>query len=273
MSRLSTLTRARREVEALWLGDAMTGGDFFVEFQPIFDLRTGDVLGYEGLLRARSAGGDARLAAEIFPAAEALGLERQFERFAWSVVLDSVRRLPDSALLFLNVNPRLLSRSENALAGLGEETERRGVSFSRLVLDLVEVERMPGATEISTALTVPRDLGAAVALDDVTSGYGTLQLCQGLQPEYIKVDSEITRGIAQDPRRRAILKFVADLGREFSFLLVAEGIESSDDLDVCATEGVAAAQGYFLARPAAEPPAASGDMREWVATRPDFRRP
>ena len=273
MSRLTTLTRARREVEALWLGDAMTGGDFFVEFQPIFALKSGDVIGYEGLLRARSPNaGEARLAVEIFPAAEALGLERQFERFAWSVVLDSVRRLPDSALLFLNVNPRLLSRSEDALAGLGEETERRGVSFARLVLDLVEVERMPGATEISTALTVPRDLGAAVALDDVTSGYGTLQLCQGLQPEYIKVDSEITRGIAQDPRRRAILKFLADLGREFSFQLVAEGIENADDLDVCVTEGVGAAQGYFLARPTAEPPAASPELREWLASRPDFKQ-
>jgi len=272
MSRLATLTRARREVEALWLGDAMTGGEFFVEFQPIFALRSGEALGYEGLLRARSAAGEARLAAEIFPAAEALGLERQFERFAWSVVLDSVRRLPESALLFLNVNPRLLSRSEDALAALGEETERRGVSFARIVVDLVEVERMPGATEISTALTVPRDLGAAVALDDVTSGYGTLQLCQGLQPEYIKVDSEITRGIAQDPRRRAILKFLADLGREFSFLLVAEGIENADDLDVCATEGVGAAQGYFLARPAAEPPAASPELRAWLASRPGFRQ-
>jgi len=271
MSRLATLTRACREVEALWLADAMTGGDFFVEFQPIFDLRSGDVLGYEGLLRSRSANGEARLAAEIFPAAEALGLERHFERFSWSVVLDSARRLPESSLLFLNLNPRLLTRSDDALAALGEEAERRSVSFSRIVLDLVEVENVPGATEISTALTVPRDLGAAIALDDVTSGYGTLQLCQGLQPEYIKVDSEITRGIAQDPRRRAILKFLADLSREFSFLLIAEGIENAEDLDVCATEGVAAAQGYFLARPNAEPPSSSRGMREWVASRPGVK--
>jgi EAL domain-containing protein (putative c-di-GMP-specific phosphodiesterase class I) len=84
-----------------------------------------------------------------------------------------------------------------------------------------------------------------IALDDVTSGYGTLQFCHALQPEFIKVDSEVTRGIARDPRRRAILKFLADLGKEFAFMLVAEGIESAEDLDVCATEGVGAAQGYF----------------------------
>jgi EAL domain-containing protein (putative c-di-GMP-specific phosphodiesterase class I) len=270
MSRLAPLSRARTEVDALWLADELSTGSFFVEFQPIFELKTGGVIGHEGLLRARGRG-VTRLAAEIFPAAEALGLERQFERFSWSVVLESARRLPEGALLFLNLNPRLLTRSEDALAALGEEAERRSVSFARIVLDLVEVENVPGATEISTALTVPRDLGAAIALDDVTSGYGTLQLCQGLQPEYIKVDSEITRGIAQDPRRRAILKFLADLSREFSFLLVAEGIENAEDLDVCATEGVAAAQGYFLARPNAEPPKSSSGLREWAASRPGVK--
>jgi len=268
MSRLTPLPRARREVDALWLADQMGTGDFFVEFQPLFELRSGEILGYEGLLRSRGAAGDIHLAAEIFPAAEALQVERSFERFSWACVLEAAARVPADAMLFLNVNPRLIEHSEGALAGLGAETERRGVSFSRLVLDLVEIEKLPTAAELAPALTVPRDLGAVIALDDVTSGYGTLQFCHGLQPEWIKVDSEVTRGIARDPRRRAILKFLADLSREFSFTLIAEGIEDPDDLDVCAEEGVEAAQGYFLARPAAEPPEASTDFREWIATRP-----
>jgi EAL domain-containing protein (putative c-di-GMP-specific phosphodiesterase class I) len=260
MSHLTPLPRARQEVEALWLADELTMGEFFVEFQPIFDLASGGVVGYEGLLRGRGPDGKTRLAADIFPAAESLRLDHTFERFSWTCVLEAARGLPEVALLFLNVNPRLMERSEHALVALGEETERRGVPFSRLVLDLVEVETLP----------TPRDL--ALALDDVTSGYGTLQFCHALQPEWIKVDSEVTRGIAQDPRRRAILKFLSDLGREFSFRLIAEGIELAEDLDVCAAEGVGAAQGYFLARPAAEPPAASSDFRTWMASRPGTLR-
>ncbi len=266
MSRLTPLPRARHEVDALWLADELSTGEFFVEFQPIFDLKTGDILGHEGLLRARGRG-IMRLAAEIFPAADALNLAPAFERFAWACVLESAARLPESALVFLNVNPRLIGRSEDALSALGEEADRRGVSFSRLVLDIVEVETLPAAAGLSTALVVPRDLGAVIALDDVTSGYGTLQLCHALQPEFIKVDSEVTRGIATDPRRRAILKFLADLSREFAFRLIAEGVESAEDLDVCAAEGVAAAQGYFLARPAAEPPAASPELKAWFESR------
>jgi EAL domain-containing protein (putative c-di-GMP-specific phosphodiesterase class I) len=271
MSRLQSLPRARREVQALWLADQLTTGEFFVEFQPLFDLKTGEPLGYEGLLRAQGRDGETKLAAEIFPAAESLQLERSFERFSWTCVLEAASRIPEG-LLFLNVNPRLIERSEHALAGLGEESERRGVPFSRLVLDLVEVEDLPAADDLATALTVPRDLGAVIALDDITSGYGTLQFCHALQPEWIKVDSEVTRGVAQDPRRRAILKFLSDLAREFSSTLIAEGIETAEDLDVCAQEGVGAAQGYFLARPSVKPPPASEDFRLWFETRPETQR-
>ena len=144
MSRLQSLSRARREVQALWLADELTTGEFFVEFQPLFDLKTGDPVGYEGLLRAQGRDGQPKLAAEIFPAAESLQLERSFERFSWTCVLEAASRIPEGALLFLNVNPRLIERSEHALAALGEESERRGLPFSRLVLDLVEIEKLPG---------------------------------------------------------------------------------------------------------------------------------
>ena len=272
MSRLQPLPRARKEVDALWLADEMISGEFFVEFQPIFDLSSGAIAGHEGLLRGRGKGGETRLAADIFPAAESLQVDRTFERFSWACVLESARSLPPDGVVFLNVNPRLIGRSEHALVALGEETERRGIPFSRLVLDLVEIETLPSAPELAQALTVPRDLGAVIALDDVTSGYGALQFCHALQPEWIKVDSEVTRGIAQDPRRRAILKFLADLAREFSFTLVAEGVETAEDLDVCAAEGVGAAQGYFLARPTAAPTGASEGFRQWLAARPKNQR-
>jgi hypothetical protein len=158
MSRLQPLPRARREVEALWLADELTVGEFFVEFQPIFDLASGGVMGHEGLLRGRGREGRARLAAEMFPAADSLHVDRTFERFSWSCVLEAARALPEESLIFLNVNPRLIERSEHGLVALGEETERRGIPFSRLVLDLVEVETLPTPRDLALALTVPRDL-------------------------------------------------------------------------------------------------------------------
>ena len=167
----------------------------------------------------------------------------------------------------MNVNPRLLVAGGPGLEALGQEAERQKFPYTRLALDLVEVERVESLERLKPALTVPRDLGVAIALDDVTSGYETLKYFQGLAPEWIKVDSAITRGIAADPRRRAILGFLGDVARESSFRLIAEGIESAADLDVCADVGVVAAQGYFLARPSKDPAPPSAEFQKWVASR------
>jgi len=262
---LVPLSAAASQVRALWLVDVLQSGELFVEFQPIFDLRRGEILGAEGLLRGRSSGNTTYPAAEIFPAAMALGIERPFERLSWVCVLEAARRLPGDAMLFLNVNPQLLKGEGQALAGLGQEAERVEFPYTRLALDLVEVERVESLEVLQAALEVPHDLGVAVALDDVTSGYGTLRYCAGLSPRWIKVDSEITRGIRGDPRRRAVLKLLAQVARDASVGLIAEGVESGEDLDVCVEEGVFAAQGYFLARPSVEVAGPSREFQEWLA--------
>jgi EAL domain-containing protein (putative c-di-GMP-specific phosphodiesterase class I) len=266
MANLAPLPGAGREVRSLWLADVIQAGDLFVEFQPVFLLSSAEPFGFEGLLRAHNPDGSVRLAAEIFPAAQALRIEHEFERISWVCVLEAAGRLPPDSLLFLNVNPRLLISGEG-LAALGQEAERKQFPYTRLALDLVEIERVQYLERLRPVLTVPRDLGISIALDDVTSGYETLKYCEGLAPEWIKVDSEITRGIAGDPRRRAILKFLAQVAGDASFRLIAEGIERPEDLDVCAEEGVMAAQGYFLARPAAEAAGASVEFQRWLSER------
>jgi EAL domain-containing protein (putative c-di-GMP-specific phosphodiesterase class I) len=267
MGNLAPLPVAGHEVRALWLLDVIQGGEFFVEFQPIFLLNAGEIFGYEGLLRARSPDGTLHLAAEIFPASRALRIEAEFERISWVNVLEAGSRLPQESILFLNVNPRLLLAGGAGLEALGQEVERARFPYTRLAFDLVEIERVESLDRLRPALTVPRDLGVSIALDDVTSGYETLKYFQGLAPEWIKVDSEITRGIAGDPRRRAILGFLGDVARESSFRLIAEGIESAADLTVCAEVGVVAAQGYFLARPASDPPGPTAEFQKWIASR------
>ena len=264
---LMPLPYAARQVRALWLLDALRHGRLFVEFQPIFELREGKPLGFEGLLRAESAGGDRHLAAEIFPAAQVLGIELAFERLSWMLVLEAGQRLPSDSMLFLNVNPQLLLGDGSALSHLGEEAERTEFPYARLALDLVEIERIESLDRLRGALAIPHDLGVSIALDDVTSGYGTLKYCSGLAPRWIKVDSGITRNIREDPPRRAILQLLAQVAREARVGLIAEGIEDGEDLDVCLREGVLAAQGYFLARPSSEPPEASADFRAWLAAR------
>jgi EAL domain-containing protein (putative c-di-GMP-specific phosphodiesterase class I) len=88
-----------------------------------------------------------------------------------------------------------------------------------------------------------------------------------LTPRWVKVDSEITRGIIRDPQRRAILQLLCQVTRDSGAGLIAEGIESGEDLDVCVDEGVFAAQGYFLARPAENPAEPTPEFRTWLEAR------
>jgi EAL domain-containing protein (putative c-di-GMP-specific phosphodiesterase class I) len=270
---LMPLRHACGQVRALWLLDALRSGSLYVEFQPIFDLRTGEPLGFEGLMRAQSPDGTRHLAAEIFPAAVVLGIELAFERLSWITVLEAAQRLPHDAMVFLNVNPHLLSHPDSSLSRLGEEAERMEFPYARLALDLIEIERVESLELLQKALAVPHDLGVSIALDNVTSGYGTLKYCSGLAPRWIKVDSEITRSIGVDPQRRAILRMLAQVAREARVGLIAEGIESGVDLSVCVEEGVCAAQGYFLARPAVEPTVASEEFRAWLGSRSGLAPP
>ena len=130
---------------------------------------------------------------------------------------------------------------------------------ARLCLLLTNyVENVESLDSLSRAVAAARERGAQVALDDVTSPYRAIQCCEAFHPEWVKVDWEITRGVARDPRRRSILKSLGRLARHFSFGLIAEGVETSEDLDVCAASGVVAAQGYFIGRPAPEPTAPEG---------------
>ncbi len=261
---LAPLPASARQVGALWLVDALSANALFVEFQPIFDLRSGEIVGFEGLLRVRTPEGATRLAAEIFPAAQRLGIALAFERISWVHVLEAAARLPPDSMLFLNVNPRLLT-GEGGLSGLGVEAERVQFPYTRLALDLVEVERVESLERLGSALAVPHDLGVSIALDDITSSYETIRYCSGLAPRWIKVDSEITRGVSSDAPRRSVLRLLAQVARDASVGLIAEGIENAADLDVCLAEGVFAAQGYFLARPAEEPTGGTPEFLSWLA--------
>lgn len=266
LGNLTTLSRARSELRSLWLADLLRSGDFYTKFQPIADVETGRAIGYEGLLRAR-VDSASRPSAEMFPAARALRLERPFEALSWQCVVEAARRLSAGSRLFLNVNPTLLANRSGELDPLWHALDEAGVAASRVVLDLVEVEGVENLDGLGRAVEEAREHGAVVALDDMTSPYKAIKLCEAFRPEWAKVDWEITRGVARDPRRRSILRFFGRLSKHFSFGLIAEGVENREDLEVCADAGVVAAQGYFVGRPAPDPPAPSPEFLEWVGSR------
>ena len=92
-----------------------------------------------------------------------------------------------------------------------------------------------------------------VALDDVGSGYSSLNMIAKLKPDIVKIDREIIDGIDTNPVHQSVFKAIVSLAKELEILVLAEGVERSEEVAYCAANGADLAQGYYFGKPSAEP--------------------
>ncbi len=211
-------------------------------FQPIVDLVTDQVAAVEALARFDS---DPYRAPDVwFDEAHQSGLGIELEMLATARAVAQLPMLPGDATLTINIGPQA------AMSAQLLETIR-DVPPQRLILELTEhsiVDDYPGLTE---SLRKLRQRGIRIAVDDAGSGYSNLAHILKLAPDLIKLDRDLVSGIDVDPVRRALatslVAFAADTGAQ----IVAEGVESEDELGTLRRLGVRYAQGYHLGRPAA----------------------
>jgi len=219
------------------IGSILAQGLFSPVFQPIVELATGATVGFEALTRFA----DGRSPDVVFEQAHRAGLGIDLERATLQAALDAARDLPAEVYLTLNMSPDFLISGEPA--GLLDGVARA------LVIEVTEhevIEDYPGLRSHLAALRP----GVRLAIDDAGAGYASLRHMLELEPEIVKLDIAITRGIDTDPGRHALvdgMKYFADK-RQIS--LIAEGVETATELATLRKIGVPNAQGYFLARPA-----------------------
>ena len=215
-----------------------------VEYQPVADLLTRAVVGYEALPRFSS--GPTRPPERWFSEAVAVGLGVELELHALRAALAQRDRVPEDAYLSLNVSPQ--------------------TAVSPLLCDLLAISRCEGTvlevtgpvgTDDLEALTGSlgklRACGLRTAINDAGSGYDSLRYIVTIRPDIVKVGTTLTRGIDADPARQALVTALVSLGMGIGAVLVAEGIETQGELDALVQLGVRHGQGYYLRRPAALP--------------------
>jgi EAL domain-containing protein (putative c-di-GMP-specific phosphodiesterase class I)/GGDEF domain-containing protein len=237
-------------------------------FQPILGLRDGAVLGFEGLIRG-PADSPLHLPVDLFRAAVKHGLVLRLERLCRLTVVQAFAQLALPQRLFLNVRPQCL-----ALPGLGTTATREllrqlGVEPERIVIELTEHLPVFDFASVRTALTGYRALGFQVAIDDLGEGFASFRLWDELRPQYVKADMHFVQGIDRDPLKLQFLKSIQQIARTSGSLIIAEGIETAAELEVVRDLGIPYGQGYFIARPAAEPPRTAPDHVLAVLQRTD----
>ncbi|HXF57110.1 MAG TPA: EAL domain-containing protein [Actinomycetota bacterium] len=236
----------------------LSGDGLSVVYQPIVDLETGQVAGVEAL--ARFALEPLRPPDAWFAEAAAAGLEGDLDLAAVRRALEGIGRLPPDAFLSLNVSPRTIPWPR-FLEAMAE------APLTRIVLEVTEHAPVGDYANLESALRSLRGDGARLAIDDAGAGFASLRHILRLAPEVIKLDNSLTRGIDVDRPRRALASALISFASEIGAVIVAEGIETAEELAALRSLGVRLGQGYFLGRPSAVP---QWERRSWRGTEADL---
>lgn len=226
----------RRRVEQALSSDA-----FHLVFQPVFAVGAGGLLGLEGLTRFDLD--PRRPPNEWFAEAEEVDLSAALQLGVIRAAVAELDRVPAPTFLALNLSADVLVAPElDEILG--------GADLSRIVLELTEHAPVADYEVVHAALRPWREAGLRFAIDDAGAGYASFQHILRLRPDIIKLDLALTRGIDGDPIRRSLAAALVTFGHEMDAVLVAEGVETVEELEALAALGFDAAQGYHLGRPA-----------------------
>ncbi|WP_271079509.1 sensor domain-containing phosphodiesterase [Aurantiacibacter sp. MUD61] len=226
--------QARERVESMLDGHGVSTFQ-----QPIMSLETGQPVGVECLSRfpdLTKRGPDA-----WFEDAELVGLGKELEMTAVRCALESLSHIPEGLYATVNVSPQTV-----ASGAVRELLEDSGIP--NLVVEITEHCQVDDFEELSREISALK-AHAKIAIDDVGTGYAGLRHIVDLQPDILKMDMVLTRGIEADPARKAMTAALVRLAKEIGCTLVAEGIETEAEARTMKKLGVDCGQGYLYSRP------------------------
>jgi EAL domain-containing protein (putative c-di-GMP-specific phosphodiesterase class I)/CheY-like chemotaxis protein len=226
----------------------MERGELDIVFQPIVELRSREIVGYEAL--SRFAAAPHRGPDLWFAEAHEVGLGPELELLAIRLACARSSALPAGCFMAVNVSPATAERRD-LLAVLA------GCRVSEVVLEVTEHARVDDYPRFRVAIERVRELGARLAVDDAGAGFASLRHILELDAELIKLDGSLTRSLEQDPRRRSLASALIEFGRESGASVLAEHIESELQLNELRRLGVHYGQGFHLGRPQRMPAAAA----------------
>jgi EAL domain-containing protein (putative c-di-GMP-specific phosphodiesterase class I)/PAS domain-containing protein len=236
------LSRLRREILAVLDSEALT-----IVLQPIVNLSTGKVSGVEAL--ARFDGQPVRPPDAWFRLAGEAGLAEPLELLALRAAIARLPELPERMFLSVNVSAATLLRP-----GFAALMTRGDVPLRRIMLEITEHESIDEYADIATVLDPLRAQGLRLAVDDAGAGFASFRHVVQLRPDQIKLDRDLVSGIDGDPARRALASAVVVFALEVGAGVIAEGVETEAELDVCQSLAIDSAQGFYIAAPASAAP-------------------
>lgn len=230
--------REARRALRVGIQETIDRGRFKCVFQPIVDLSSGEVVGVEAL--SRFSGEPLQAPDQWFADAQRVNLGLELELAIARAALDEAGALPEGAFLSVNLSPDSLASAHPLVADAGPR---------RLVIEVTEHAVIDDYEALRPHVAKLRAAGGRLAVDDAGAGFASLRHTLQLAPEFLKLDISLTRGIDHDRGRRALAVGLIGFARELGSEIIAEGIETREELDALRAVGVRRGQGLYLAAP------------------------
>jgi EAL domain-containing protein (putative c-di-GMP-specific phosphodiesterase class I) len=227
-------------------------GDIFptpitMAFQPIVDAGARDVFAYEALVRGLDGQGAGQVLAEV-----TRGNRHDFDQQCRLTALDLAVKLglrQTHAALSINFMPNAVINVEACTRLARAACDGLDLPTERVIFEFTEGEPVEDQAHLGAIIRAYREMGFRTAIDDFGAGYSGLALLAKFQPDIVKLDMELIRGIDSDPVRRTIVASIRRMCDDLGIVMVAEGIETPGEYSALRDLGVSLLQGYLFARP------------------------
>ena len=214
----------------------------WLAFQPIVSWSTQSVIAYEALVRNEEP--TLRAPPDLFEAAERLGRLRELGRIIRDRVAQTLVEIPVEGEIFVNVHALELDDDS-----LFDASAPLSAFAKRIVLEITERAPLDKIKDANGRVAQLRAMGYRIAIDDLGAGYAGLTSFAQLEPEVVKVDMSLIRGLDQSPTKQKLLRSIVGLCRDLEIKMIAEGIETVEERDTLVRLGGDLCQGYLFARP------------------------
>ncbi len=211
-----------------------------IHYQPIYSLHTKRIAGFESLSRFISE--PYRPPNIWFDEASQVGLGESLEIMAIKKAIKNMNKFDNDTYISVNASPEYILNGSLA-------TALDDVDANRIVLEVTEHARVDDYSLFRQSLNTLRERGIRLAIDDAGAGYSSFQHILRLEPDIIKLDMSLIQNIHQEQRKYLLAKALCAFSKAIECTVIAEGVETTEELDVLKELGVDKVQGYLLGRP------------------------
>ncbi len=256
LPRMQDLFTLLSSAQGAWLKKIVREDGLNVHFQPIVAvLDPSEVFAYECLLRGIGEGGAFIGPEPMFATARAAGLIHNLDRAARVKAIREAAGQGIEEKVFVNFNATSIYDPAYCLRSTMEAVEESGIPSERIVFEVTDGEEVKDGVHLRSIVDYYRKGGFGVALDDLGSGYGSLDLLARLRPDFVKLDMGLVSRPGGVPYKASIARELIELANELGVTVIAEGVETEDQYLWPAAHGADYVQGHLFARPAPLPTA------------------